>query len=108
MPNKMGAFIKKIENFTCEHCRSKVKGNGYTNHCPRCLYSKHVDINPGDRAEQCDGMMEPVNFELRKGEYILVHKCEKCSAIKRNKMQADDNLDILPKLSESVAKKAFF
>jgi len=37
-------FSKKVENFTCEACGNKVKGSGYTDHCPNCLYSKHVDV----------------------------------------------------------------
>ena len=59
MPNKMGAFIKKLKISLASTVGAKLRAMNYTNHCPRCLYSKHVDINPGDRAEQCDGMMEP-------------------------------------------------
>ena len=44
------SFTRKVEDFTCEHCGREVHGNGYTNHCPHCLHSKHVDVNPGDRA----------------------------------------------------------
>ena len=53
-------FQRNIENFRCEHCEAFVIGDGYTNHCPQCLWSKHVDINPGDREELCNGMMKPV------------------------------------------------
>jgi len=104
----MAQFKRIIENFTCKHCKTKVKGKGYTNHCPNCLHSRHVDINPGDRKAECGGMMEPVNFELKKSKYILVHKCAKCGTTRRNKMQIGDNFDILPKLSEAIAKKTFF
>ncbi|MFA6992594.1 MAG: RNHCP domain-containing protein, partial [Candidatus Gracilibacteria bacterium] len=38
-------FSRTIEDFVCEKCGAKVKGDGYTNHCPKCLWSKHVDIN---------------------------------------------------------------
>ncbi|GIW69886.1 MAG: hypothetical protein KatS3mg101_0633 [Patescibacteria group bacterium] len=55
-------FQKKKENFICKNCGYFVIGNGYTNHCPRCLYSEHVDINPGDRANTCEGLMEPVGI----------------------------------------------
>ena len=65
-------FIRKTEDFVCENCGQEVKGNGYTNHCPRCLYSKHVDINPGDRASDCGGLMKPVAVELRHGERIII------------------------------------
>ena len=101
-------FTKKIEAFTCGHCKTKVKGNGYTNHCPNCLFSKHVDVNPGDRQEKCGGLMEPVNLELKKGEYILTHKCEKCGAEKRCKTSASDNIKALTMLSERLVKNNFF
>jgi hypothetical protein len=101
----MRQFKRTIENFTCGHCGTKVKGTGYTNHCPNCLYSKHVDINPGDRAETCGGLMPPIDFDLEKGEYILIHKCEKCGTVKKNQLVKNDNMDALIKLSGSVAKK---
>jgi len=85
-------FQRKIENFVCEHCGAEVNGTGFTNHCPKCLWSKHVDIYPGDRAEGCKGLMEPVRIELEKGNYVLVQKCQKCSRIWRNEASADDDI----------------
>ena len=101
-------FERKIENFVCEHCQAKVVGNGYTNHCPKCLWSKHVDINPGDRAEKCGGLMEPVFVELEKGQYVVTYKCEICGLKKRNHILEGDNIDELIRLSEILAKKAMF
>lgn len=82
---KSKKFQKKVEDFGCEHCGTNVVGNGYTNHCPKCLYSKHVDINPGDRLNSCGGMMKPVNIESKSGEFVIIHKCERCGQEKRNK-----------------------
>lgn len=93
------AFIKNIEDFTCEHCGAHVVGNGYTNHCPKCLYSKHVDIAPGDRAASCDGMMRPVRLEGKTGQYRIVHRCEACGHEKVNDAAQDDNPDLLVALS---------
>ena len=47
----MKLFSKKDESFVCENCKKEVEVLNYTSrdHCPFCLYSKHVDINPGDR-----------------------------------------------------------
>jgi hypothetical protein len=104
----MPKFLRKIEDFTCEHCGFKVKGNGYTNHCPNCLYSKHVDINPGDRQEQCGGIMEPVGLKLEKGNYIITHKCLKCGTEKNNQAAENDSTDAFVNLSQSLAKKALF
>ena len=86
-------FIKNEEDFICEHCGFAVTGNGYTNHCPRCLWSKHVDVNPGDRASTCGGMMKPFEVQMVKGEFEIVHKCSKCKHTKRNKTSLNDNLD---------------
>jgi hypothetical protein len=92
-------FQKKVEDFTCLHCGAFVKGNGYTNHCPRCLWAMHVDINPGDRQNPCQGMMEPISLEPHGQEYILIHKCQKCGAIKRNKTSTADDFEEILKLS---------
>lgn len=91
-------FIKNKEDFVCEHCKAEVVGNGFTNHCPKCLWSKHVDVNPGDRAALCGGQMEPVEFLKEKENYVLVHKCVKCGYTKRNKMATNDDFDIAVKI----------
>ncbi len=84
-------FIRNIEDFTCEHCGAQVSGTGYTNHCPACLWSKHVDNLPGDRANPCGGLMEPINVEVGSEPYDLVHKCQRCGVIKRNKVADNDS-----------------
>jgi hypothetical protein len=84
----MKTFTRTTEDFTCENCGMKVTGNGYTNHCPACLFSKHVDINPGDRAQTCLGLMEPVGFDQKKG---ILHRCTTCQETKFNKLQDEDN-----------------
>ncbi len=90
-------FQRKIENFECENCEELVKGNGYTNHCPKCLYSKHVDINPGDRAESCKKLMIPSKTEIIHGKLIITHTCL-CGEIKRVKSREEDNKRILNSL----------
>jgi hypothetical protein len=75
-----------------------VMGNGYTNHCPACLWSKHVDVNPGDRAADCGGLMEPVGAEQKSGQSILVHRCVICGHIKRNRTAPEDNFSLLLKI----------
>jgi hypothetical protein len=100
----MAKFTRTIEHFVCEHCGSNVTGSGYTNHCPKCLWSKHVDNNPGDRSEGCQGIMEPISVETRSGKYILIHKCLKCGKLKKNKTAENDNFEEILKLSKGVAK----
>ena len=59
-------FTKNDNCFICENCGFEVKPLGYSsrNHCPKCLCSKHVDVMPGDRANTCGGVMEPIKVEL--------------------------------------------
>jgi hypothetical protein len=85
-------FKRQIEDFVCENCGEEVLGSGFTNHCPRCLFSKHVDINPGDRAEECGGLMEPLGVELEKGKYVITQKCLKCGRLWRNEASAGDGI----------------
>lgn len=64
-------FKRNKEDFTCKHCGFFVRGNGYTNHCSKCLWGCHVDIYPGDRLESCEGMMEPVDIFQKKEKISL-------------------------------------
>ena len=93
-----GNFTKIDEEFICEHCGEKVSKLGYScrNHCPYCLYSKHLDIKPGDREEDCHGLLEPVDIEIdtKKGQ-MIVFRCIKCGAILKNKVADDDNMEII-------------
>jgi len=95
-------FIKNKENFICENCGEKAIGNGYTNHCPACLYSKHVDINPGDRQSTCGALMEPVDISVEGQEYSVVHKCVLCKYKKKNKIDKNDDFN---KILELVKKR---
>ena len=97
----MKNFTKNDEGFVCVHCGKKVNPLGYTsrNHCPHCLYSLHVDILPGDRKNTCKGVLKPIGVESKKGEYILVFKCEKCGAVVRNKTAQDDDFNEILKVS---------
>ena len=63
---KDSKFTEIDEEFICEHCGKLVPKLEYScrNHCPYCLHSKHVDKNPGDRAEECHGDLEPVSLEI--------------------------------------------
>lgn len=97
-------FQRTIEDFTCEHCGQFVSGSGYTNHCPNCLWSKHVDINPGDRANPCKGMMEPIHAYYKSGRWYIAQKCQKCQEQKKIKMSTKDNQDAITALIQSKLK----
>lgn len=100
-----GKFIKNKEDFTCAHCGFEVVGNGFTNHCPKCLYSLHVDVFPGDREAGCGGLMEPVALEGTQKEYVIVHKCKACGTTKKNKISMDDSFDSVAAVARKAADK---
>lgn len=94
------------ESFTCKNCGRMVVSNGagsdHRNHCPNCLFSLHVDIEPGDRASDCGGHMEAVAVWVRKNdEWAIIHRCKVCGAFSSNRVAADDN----PMKLMSVAMK---
>ena len=97
----MKKFNMVDEKFICENCGTLVKELGYTarDHCPFCLYSKHVDINPGDRKCFCHGLLEPIGIEKFKNTYKIIYKCQKCNLIHKNIVAKDDNYDLIIKLS---------
>ena len=92
-------FQRKIEDFVCAKCGAEVKGNGYTNHCPKCLWSKHVDIHPGDRAEACNGLMEPIAVDLERHGFSITYRCLKCGFVGKNKSRAEDDSEIILKIA---------
>ncbi len=99
----MKHFIKRVENFECEICHAEIIGNGYTDHCPNCLYSKHVDINPGDRMSGCNGIMEPMRAVNERTYIMITYRCMKCGTVKRVKAAGNDNRGRLEDLLGIVA-----
>ena len=84
------------DSFTCRVCGRLVvsagAGSGHRNHCPNCLSSLHLDIEPGDRAADCGGVMDPVAVWVRgNGEWAVIHRCRRCGALSSNRVAADDN-----------------
>ena len=92
------------EGFTCRICGKETPPLGYTsrNHCRECLCSVHLDENPGDRQSNCGGVLRPVGIESgrkQKENFRIIHKCDKCNAIKKNISAHDDNYDLIVELS---------
>ncbi len=96
-------FIMKNESFTCENCSQEISKHpswSARNHCPYCLYSKHLDKNfPWDRASKCYWLMEPIakDYQRNKG-WMVVHQCTFCDKKISNKLAEDDSLEIFGKL----------
>lgn len=105
-----GGEKKENSDFRCVNCKRIIErkeyiGTKHRNHCPSCLYSKHVDLNnPGDREASCKSKMEPIALTVKKegkdrygkeriGELMLVHRCcnEKCKKVSINRIAGDDD-----------------
>lgn len=97
----MKRFLEKDETFICENCGKKVEKLNYSSrdHCNYCLYSKHVDILPGDRLNNCKGLLKPISIEKFKDSFKIVYKCLKCGEIHKNIIAKDDNYDEIINLS---------
>lgn len=96
--------IKINESFTCTNCKKEVQKNmdgSCRNHCTACLCSLHVDLEvPGDRLNQCQGIMKPVGIELNKKKGTrLIHMCQKCGVKNYNRTASDDNWELVCQLS---------
>ncbi len=100
----MKRFMVRDEKFICENCGKNVTKLEYTSrdHCPYCLYSKHVDINPGDRLNECKGLLIPVGIEKFKNSYKIIYKCQKCNSIHKNIMASDDDYEKIIVLSKNI------
>ena len=93
------AFIRRREDFRCAVCGTAVHGTGYTDHCPKCLWSMHVDMEPGDRASECHGMMRPVHALLQGGVFTIDYLCDRCGAKKSTKAAPEDSRDVITSLA---------
>lgn len=97
----MKVFTTKDEGFICENCGYEVDKLHYTSrdHCPKCLYSKHVDITPGDRSNTCQGLLKPIGIEKYRDTYKIIYKCIKCGELHKNIVASDDDMDLIISLS---------
>ena len=96
--------MKQPTSFRCVHCRLDVStsamGTAHRNHCPNCLWSRHVDDVPGDRAADCGSSMEPIAITVRKdGEWVLIHRCNGCGVLHSNRTAGDDNVLLLVRVA---------
>jgi hypothetical protein len=102
-------------DFTCHYCQAHVctqpilSGVNNRNHCPYCLWSRHVDqFRAGDRMSACKAVMEPIGLTVkqrqkkygsgRTGELMLIHRCSDCGKLSINRIAADDLTERLMEL----------
>lgn len=90
-------FKKRNESFVCINCNKKVKSHPSScrDHCNDCLFGLHVDIDPGDRASDCKGILEPVGVRKKNGKEQIVYRCEKCKEVRYCKVALDDDFEVM-------------
>jgi hypothetical protein len=97
--------------FKCNHCCAYIhadetlSGVQNRNHCPYCLWSRHVDLyQSGDRLAACKAPMQPIGLSLKKtgkkygcqnGELMVIHACSDCGSVSINRIAADDDAEQL-------------
>ncbi|MBN2388248.1 MAG: RNHCP domain-containing protein [Anaerolineales bacterium] len=104
--------VRRDGDFQCIHCHNLVPsaaawaGVQHRNHCPYCLWSRHVDLYwAGDRLSACKAGMWPVGLTAKQrvdrygrsipGELMLIHACVECNGVAINRIAADDHVAIL-------------
>ena len=108
---------ERKEGFKCGNCKqwvpfSEFMGTEHRNHCPLCLWSKHVDLNkPGDRKAECQAGMKPIGLTFKQegvnkygkpkqGELMTIHQCAGCGKVSINRIASDDNPETILKVFE--------
>ena len=96
---------RQPSTFRCRRCGLDVPedapGTTHRNHCPNCLWSRHLDDDtPGDREADCGALMEPIAITVRGGgEWVLIHRCSGCDELGLNRSAGDDNPLLLLRLA---------
>jgi hypothetical protein len=107
--------------FTCRHCNLYVPcdptlaGVQNRNHCPYCLWSRHLDWRvAGDRLAGCRATMQPIGLTLKRsrnkyaaerdGELMLIHRCTICAKVAINRIAADDCATAIMQIFDSSAQ----
>jgi hypothetical protein len=97
LDQRRGGSRRGPDTFRCRQCGLDISnhapGTAHRNHCPNCLWSRHLDDDvPGDRDAECGSLMEPIAVTVRgDGEWVLVHRCTGCDVVHLNRTAGDDN-----------------
>lgn len=104
------------KTFKCGFCGQTVHTKGligthHRNHCPNCLWSKHLGQSTEKKKLKCGGIMEPIGLtfkqegvdkygQTRQGELMVIHRCTKDQETTINRLAADDNPKIIMDIFE--------
>ena len=106
--------------FICKHCHTFVSSASFLsgvqnrNHCPYCLWSRHLDLySAGDRLSACKSPMKPIGLTVKgthkkygstHGELMLVHICTDCEDLSINRIAADDVSETVFRVFEAAVE----
>ena len=97
----MKTFEKNDNEFVCVVCGKLVPKLKYSSrdHCTNCLCSLHVDKFPGDRTNDCKGILVPIDVtQNSKKGYIITYRCNKCGMLHNNRSAEDDKFSTILKV----------
>jgi len=98
-------LVLEQAEYLCGNCGARNIGGRYHNHCPQCLWSKHVDDRvPGDRTSDCQSLMKPIEVVQKKGKWRICHQCVGCGKKTWVDSANEDNFDIIIQLSISGSR----
>lgn len=93
-------FQKNNVSFVCLNCGKDTPPHlsSSRDHCIYCLYSLHVDVNPGDRMNNCMGLLKPQGLRIKNGKQQIVYRCETCHELEFCIIAPDDNREEIIRL----------
>ena len=93
-------FIQNNQGFVCVACGREVAPHPSSSrdHCNHCLTGLHVDIHPGDRLNECSGMLNPIGIQSKGGKHKIVYRCAKCGEQLVNVIAPDDHAELIAAL----------
>jgi uncharacterized CHY-type Zn-finger protein len=94
-------FSKNNESFICINCSKEVSKHPTSSrdHCNFCLYGLHVDIEPGDRANECRGILVPIGLKIANTKEQIAYRCQGCNQVVTCVTAPDDNREKIIELS---------
>lgn len=113
------------QEFKCVQCHQYVScapivaGVQNRNHCPACLWSRHMDwLEAGDRLSGCRAPMQPIGLTTKRsknkyarerdGELMLIHRCTGCAKIVINRIGGDDSPAAILEIFDSSCTSGAF
>ncbi|MBB1246207.1 RNHCP domain-containing protein [Streptomyces durbertensis] len=92
--------VLRTDTFDCVRCGLTVTtfspDGERRNHCPSCLYSRHLVDQAAGGPSDCGARMAPISIAvLRDGRWAVIHRCVRCHELTSSPVCVDDNQLVL-------------